>query len=143
MTIPSYCPGETTAADAERLTTIHDLARVLGIHATQDALSRFVYDQTACGAWIALVRAETAYRVTGIRLGSNVEGVDEAPAERLLALPFTLAEFRGALTEIEDEVTAIWRRTHGCLECGPGDPETGLRSVREGCPACGGHGRVL
>lgn len=143
MTVPSYRPGETTAADAERLTTIHDLARVLGIDATQDALSKFVYDATACGAWIAVARAEGAYRVTGVRLGSTVDGVDEAPAERRLAFPFALAEFRAALTEIENAAKAVWRRTHGCLECGPADPENGLRAVREGCPACGGHGRVL
>ncbi|KAA1053834.1 hypothetical protein [Azospirillum argentinense] len=142
MTIPSCRPSETTAANAESLTTIHDKARLLKIGATQEPLSKHVDEVRAYGAWIAVLRAEGACRVTSVRLGSTVEGGDEAPLERTLAFTFTLAEFGVALGGIAEDAKAFRQQIHGCAECGPADLETGFRSVRDGCPAYGGEGRA-
>jgi len=89
-----------------------------------EQLERNMYKYADCGMWIHRLTektvghesphieefndAPTCENVTGIVVGSIVEGADAECTPVELPFPFSMEEFSKACSSIEDEAEAIW-----------------------------------
>ena len=84
---------------------IKELASYIGAHnAVGCVMSRRLYKDTACGAWL-----EIGEGAASVKLGSIVEGTDRSATTRVLTFPFEASEYDAAVKAIEAEVDEIWR----------------------------------
>lgn len=92
--------------------------------------------------------------IHGVRIGSIVEGSDAEINEPDLMFPFTEHQWDEAVRHVEDVVTEVWNRTHGCETCfkltlaesghqGSYEDHVGEVEVRADCPDCNGKGAVI
>lgn len=110
---------------------IADLAIKVGANEeTEDSISRRVYKDTACGAWVKIEGG----RVT---VGSIVEGADEVAESVTLVFPFNSEEFDEAVKAVEADAERIWNETHGCENCST------YPAVDPDCETCKGDGEII
>lgn len=119
----------------ENIKNFKDLLKELDCE-DEASIKKSVYKGTDCGAWIDCT-------LTGVKMGSIVEGVDWGTETHTLKYPFTKDVFWAELTKIEEEVNEIWEETHGCEDCGEEDEETGYIHINPNCPTCKGKGTII
>ena len=86
---------------------------------------------------------EYEIEVTGVSIGSIVEGVDfDCTTIVLHDDEFTVEAFWKAVEDVNDEADEIWKATHGCDDC-PENPENGYRMIDPNCPTCKGEGVII
>lgn len=101
---------------------------------TATSISRRVYKDTACVAWVSEEDGT-------VKIGSIVEGVERTTEVQELEFPFSEEEWDEAVQAVEDEAEEIWSETHGCEDCG--EEYGGYRAVNPDCPSCGGQGTII
>lgn len=79
---------------------------------TEPSMSRRVYKDTACGAWLEVAHNGDG-TLWGVRVGSIVEGSDACVEPVELAFPFTEAQWDEAIQNVEAEAERLWTETHG------------------------------
>jgi len=72
----------------------------------QDHISRRVFKETECGAWIEVTE-------TGVKLGSIVEGSDVEIEASFLSFPFTSDDYDDAIQYVEGEAEREWLLANG------------------------------
>ena len=99
--------------------TIKELAQEVCNGSTIEALSKAIYNNTDCGAYIEPILDNLgSLEWHAIMLGSIVEGVDINVGPVTLDFgSFNIMQFWSALQQIEDEAKEIWNDTHGCNDC--------------------------
>ena len=147
-------------------------------------LRRSIYKHTECGAHMALrlhdgrvvynggnIDKFMTADVRAIAIGSIVEGVEECAETRWFDLmdyvekPYNEAvdSFNKIIKAVDDEVSQIWNKTHGCERChthwvtngfdhnpdgnpisnDDGTPSYGVIPVWDDCPVCQGSGSII
>lgn len=101
-----------------------------------ERIKKSVYKYTDCGAWIGFQKHQ-------IQIGSIVEGVEECTPTITLKYPFKMQSYWDALESTEKSAKEIWKRTHGCDDCGDPDPETGYIAINPKCIRCNGEGIII
>ena len=79
-----------------------------------------------------------------VRLGSNVDGVDQVTDVMVLFYPFEMEKFWEERDKIEKQAEEIWNETHGCEDCDIVSKfDEGLHAINSECKTCNGEGIII
>ncbi len=100
-------------------------------------VEKAIYKYTNCGAWIT-------HTDISVRIGSNVDGVDQVTDVMVLFYPFEMEKFWEEWDKIENQAEEIWNKTHGCEDCGiVSEFDEGLHAINPECKTCKGEGIII
>ena len=94
---------------------LEQLAEFIGANEpSEKSISRRVYEDTACGAWLAVVTCATTLGplVWGVKVGSIVEGSEACVEPVELQFPFSHEKWREAIADVEHEADRLWNEAN-------------------------------
>lgn len=95
------------------LDNLEALADYIGANEpTESSMSRRVYKDTACGAWLEVAHNNDG-TLWGVRVGSIIEGSDACVEPVELGFPFTEEAWDEAIRDVEAEAERLWVEAHG------------------------------
>jgi hypothetical protein len=121
------------------ITSLEVLAEFMGADSPMEcSLSRRLYKDTTCGAWLKVIDDDPDVNVrAGVLIGSIVEGTEACTMSRSLTFPFSADDYQEAVRAVEEEAQEIWDSTHGCDDCGMDG------AINPECKTCKGEGTIL
>jgi len=92
--------------------SLEGLAEHIGANEpTEPSLSRRVYKDTACGAWLEVAHNPDG-TLWGVRVGSIIEGSEAVVEPVELAMPFSPERWDEAIQQVEAEAECLWNEAH-------------------------------
>lgn len=92
---------------------LESLADFIGANEpTENSLSRRVYKDTSCGAWLSIVHNEDG-TLWGVKIGSIVEGSEACVDPAELRFPFSQKDWDEAIQYVKAEAKMLWNEANG------------------------------